>query len=192
MTISPTPSPTGTGPGRTGWFSPGSRRAGLLLAAVQCGLLLAIGGQMLLERALRPRGWARVEPVDPNLPIRGRYIRLQLSAPAPSLDEDSHGPIRLVVRGDRVEAIAASDDPRGASTALTAWLRSEAGGTLAVLDQRLAFFLPPDVPDPSARAARGAERLWVEVTLPSEGLPRPIRLGTDPDGSGAITPLKLR
>jgi hypothetical protein len=190
MTIAP--SPTGAGPGRAGGFGPGSRRAGLLLAAVQCGLLLTIGGQMLVERALRPRGWARVEPVDPNLPIRGRYIRLQLAVPAPGLDAPSSTPIRLVVRGDRLEAIAASDEPPRASGPLTAWTHSEGGRTMAVLEQSLAFFLPPDVPDPSARAATGTERLWVEVTLPSEGLPRPIRLGTDPDGSGTITPLKLR
>jgi hypothetical protein len=36
------------------------------------------------------------------------------------------------------------------------------------------------VPDPSIRAP--GEELWVEVTLPRRGPPRPIRLGVKKDG----------
>lgn len=174
--------------------SPRVDRRGLLLALLQAGLVLGLGGQLLVERALRPRGWLRTEPVDPNLPIRGRYISLRLVAPAPSLRGSETALIRLVVRDGRLQAIGAADHPPQASAPLTAWMHSEAGTTLAALDQPLAFFLPPDVPDPSARAvaSAGTERLWVEVTLPSQGLPRPIRLGTSRQGSAAITPLALR
>ncbi|MDM7951858.1 MAG: hypothetical protein QUV07_01365 [Cyanobium sp. CZS 25K] len=35
------------------------------------------------------------------------------------------------------------------------------------------------------------EQLWVEVTLPAQGPPRPIRLGVR-RGEGPITPLELR
>jgi hypothetical protein len=43
------------------------------------------------------------------------------------------------------------------------------------------------VPDPSVLEA--GEELWVEVTLPRSGAPRPIRLGVRKDG--VLTPLAL-
>ena len=44
----------------------------------------------------------------------------------------------------------------------------------------VAFFIPEHVPDPSQRTT--GEELWVEVTLPPEGPPRPIRLGVKKNG----------
>jgi len=52
----------------------------------------------------------------------------------------------------------------------------------------VAFFIPEKVPDPSIRPQ--GEELWVEVTVPREGPPRPIRLGVRKDGE--LTPLSLR
>jgi len=52
----------------------------------------------------------------------------------------------------------------------------------------VAFFIPEQVPDPSIRPP--GEELWVEVTIPREGPPRPIRLGVRKDGE--LTPLSLR
>ena len=66
---------------------------------------------------------------------------------------------------------------------LSARLVPERG--VAVLDQPLAFFISEHVPDPSIRPP--GEELWVEVTLPRRGPPRPIRLGIKKDG--VLTPL---
>ena len=52
----------------------------------------------------------------------------------------------------------------------------------------VVFFIPEKVPDPSIRPS--GEQLWVEVTVPKEGPPRPIRLGVRKDGE--LTPLPLR
>lgn len=52
----------------------------------------------------------------------------------------------------------------------------------------VVFFIPEHVPDPSRRAP--GEELWVEVSVPRKGLPRPIRLGVRKDG--VLTPLDLR
>ena len=59
----------------------------------------------------------------------------------------------------------------------------------AVLDKPVAFFIPENVPDPSLR--RPDEQLWVEVTIPPKGLPRPIRLGVRKDGK-PVVPLDLK
>lgn len=166
------------------------RRAGLLLAAVQAGLLLLLGGQMLLERLSRPRGWGLTAPVDPNLPIRGRYIRLGLRVPAPALALNASTSVRLVVRNGLVEAIDPARAMPGSTEPLPASILPDRGGAVAQLRQPLAFFLPPQVADPSLRPA--GERLWVEVTLPERGAPRPLRLGVAREGSVAIAPLRLR
>ena len=53
------------------------------------------------------------------------------------------------------------------------------------LNQPIAYFIPEHVADPSRRPA--GEELWVEVTIPRKGAPRPIRLGVRKDGR--LTPL---
>ena len=54
---------------------------GLLLAALHLAIVAALGGKMALDRAVRPRVWLKASPVDPDLPIRGRYVRLQVDLP---------------------------------------------------------------------------------------------------------------
>lgn len=59
------------------------RTKGLLLAAVHVALVLGLGGKLLVDRATRPRFWLLAAPVDPSLPIRGRYVALSVSVPVP-------------------------------------------------------------------------------------------------------------
>lgn len=177
------------------------RPAGLLLALLQGVLLLSLGGVMLAERALLPRAWVRTAPHDPELPIRGRYVSLQLLVPATELGSalpTAAQPwrngldVQLVPRRGRLEAIRAQ--PGQAWTRLRhAWIERVDGAVVARLDQPVAFFIPPEVDDPSRRPS--GEELWVEVSLPPEGPPRPIRLGIrrqqGGDGGAAIEPLRL-
>jgi hypothetical protein len=65
---------------------------------------------------------------------------------------------------------------------------NEAGTRRSRLEHPVAFFIPEHVPDPSRRPQ--GEQLWVELTLPQSGAPRPIRLGVMRDGR--LTPLDLR
>jgi hypothetical protein len=48
------------------------------------------------------------------------------------------------------------------------------GGEVTALMEPMAFFLPEHAVDPSLR--RAGEELWVEVTVPKTGPPRPIQL----------------
>ena len=54
---------------------------GLVLAALECAMVLSLTGKLLYDRNTCPRVWVRTAPYDPNLPIRGRYLSLGL-APA--------------------------------------------------------------------------------------------------------------
>src|SRR4029079_12082026 len=51
---------------------------GLLVAGLHCVMVLSLTGKLLYDRATYPRVWVRTARWDPNLPIRGRYLALQL------------------------------------------------------------------------------------------------------------------
>jgi len=55
------------------------------------------------------------------------------------------------------------------------------------VNEPVAFFIPEHANNP-ARLNPG-EELWVEVTVPKKGPPRPLRLGIKKDG--ILTPLHL-
>lgn len=50
------------------------------------------------------------------------------------------------------------------------------------------YFIPEGVPDPSIR--QPGEELWVQVSVPTKGAPRPIRLALKKNGQ--FTPLRVR
>ena len=51
---------------------------GLMLAGLHAFMVLSLTGKLLYDRSTCPRVWVRTAPWDPNLPIRGRYLSLQL------------------------------------------------------------------------------------------------------------------
>lgn len=189
-------------------------RKGLLLGSLHLVIVLSLGGKLLVDRATRPRVWLKAAPVDPSLPIRGRYVSLRVEVPVTGIDlppvpprpktlkDTDPWPPRWETHPIRVELIPsaaglmARKAPPG-SEAEEAYLGNaflpESVRTLlrdqwtVTLREPLAFFLPEQVPDPSRRAA--GEELWVEVTLPKKGPLRPIRLGVKQ--AGVLRPLDL-
>ena len=65
---------------------------GLILAGLQCLMVLSLTGKLLLDRATCPRVWVKTAPYDPSMPIRGRYLSLQLAPEpgAPYFNETNH------------------------------------------------------------------------------------------------------
>jgi hypothetical protein len=161
-------------------------RRGLWVAALHVGIVASLGGKLLIDRATRPRVWARTVPVDPNLPIRGRYVRLRIEAvPDPSVNLASpRQSVQVALSEERGHLVAR---PASGSNDLVATAMERDGEGVVLLDQPLAYFIPEHVPDPSRRAE--GEELWVEVTLPRRGAPRPIRLGVKK--GGVLTPLDV-
>ncbi len=157
---------------------------GVVIAAVHVLLVTAVAGVLLYERRTLPSAWVLTTGLDPVLPIRGRYVSLNLMVePRGELPPESvreHGPIvetTLTVEDGRVIATAL---PPAEVEAMMGW-RGEAirlvqtpAGPVWTLARPVAFFLPEDATDPT-RLEPGQE-LWAEVTVPREGPPRPIRL----------------
>jgi hypothetical protein len=51
---------------------------GIAVAVVQCLIVLSLAGKYAIDRERLPRVWVNATPVDPDLPIRGRYVSLRL------------------------------------------------------------------------------------------------------------------
>jgi len=162
-------------------------RNGLVLALCHLAIVGSLAGKLEIDRATRPRVWARAMPFDPNLPIRGRYVSLTLEVATEAVHPADNGvswsPVALVVRSGALVAVPAADSSRVHVRSAT----TRAGARATVLGEPVAYFIPEHVADPSRRFP--GEELWVEVTVPRSGAPRPIRLGVKKDG--VLTPLDL-
>jgi len=168
---------------------------GLVVAVVQVGLVASLGAKLLYDRATLPRVWVRSAPYDPTLPIRGRYVRLQLVVSLVGQGQDSDSddssprPVSLgIAKGQLVGEMRPRAQAHDPDSSRIRFIRL-ADEKLAVLDTPVAYFIPEHVPDPLQRPA--GEELWVEVSMPTKGAPRPIRLGVK-KGDGPIVPLDLR
>jgi len=171
-------------------------RKGLLLAVLHLLIVSSLGAKLLIDRAARPRVWVRTAPYDPDLPIRGRYVSLQLEVEAPvpppppmtaegkpdSWRSRVWERARLEVRDSKLFAVP---DQSGSVQYMVRW--QEDAWARALLHNRVAFFIPENISDPSARPP--GEELWVEVTVPKKGPPRPIRLGVKKGEQ--LTPLEI-
>ena len=155
-------------------------KRGLLLAALQVGIVLLTGAKYLTDRSSLPRVWARAQPFDPNLPIRGRYVRLAIEVKLEG-DPSYFGAVKLLVKNSELHAVRTTED-----TGNHLWWAPNArpNGSLA---EAAAFFIPEHIPDPS-RLGPG-EELWVEVSIPNKGPPRPIRLAVKKDSTFTVLPL---
>ncbi len=158
--------------------------AGLLVAAAQVLIVAGVGGKYWFDREHYPHVWIETRPVDPNLPIRGRYVQLsaavQLDSAPPGAPRTANQRVRLTVRDDQLVAVPDENGRHGVRPA------NCAGRPCWVLIEPLAFFISEQAVDPSRRPA--GEELWVEATIPPSGPPRPIRLGQKSDGG--IVPIK--
>lgn len=168
---------------------------GLVIAVVHIGLVASLGAKLLYDRAIYPRVWVRAAPYDPDLPIRGRYVSLQLVVEPRGIEDAKPGvawqspqSVTLRVEAERLVAEADPHESGFVPTGLHVQFISRGGEKLAVLDRSVAFFIPEHIPDPSRRPPD--EELWVEVTVPKKGPPRPIRLGIK-KGQNPIEPLPL-
>lgn len=161
-------------------------RKALIVAAIHVAIVSSLGAKLLVDRATRPRVWARTAPVDPSLPIRGRYVRMRVEAAlGPDVPNELLRWVRVTLseRDGRLVASSAGD-----GGGLDARVIDHSGERVVAINEPVAFFIPEHAVDPARRAPD--EELWVELTLPRGGGPRPIRLGVKK--SGAITPLDLK
>ena len=162
----------------------------LLVVLLHLAIIGTLYGKYSYERATRPRVWVKTIGFDPDLPIRGRYVSLGLEVATdvvakpvgdPKYRWYNSSPVHLEIRDGN---LFAAGDPDGDQYVTFRDLR---GTTHTILSENVLYFLPEHANDPTRRLP--GQELWVEVTVPRKGPPRPIRLGVKKDGP--IEPLQL-
>jgi hypothetical protein len=171
-------------------------RKGIILAVLQLAIVASLAAKYAIDRARFPRVWARTAVYDPDLPIRGRYLSVQLRVDGDRVYGNSEPPkgqfnswsemrdIELHAQNGR---LVASLSPTPTGLRVTRW-KTRTGEVITALSEPVDFFLPEHAVDPSWRKA--GEELWVEVTVPKKGPPRPIRLAVK--RGETFTPLEIK
>ncbi len=174
-------------------------RKGIILAVLQLAIVVSLAAKYTIDRARYPRVWARTAVYDPNLPIRGRYLSVQLRVDADRLyaalerprDSNDINNFQWERRDVYLRAedghLAAYPAPTPTGAHVNRW-KTRTGEVVTVLSEPVDFFLPEHAIDPSWRKA--GEELWVEVTVPAKGPPRPIRLAVK--RGDTFTPLEIK
>jgi hypothetical protein len=187
------------------------------IAAIHVLLICSLGLKLLHDRQSCPQAWFRTRQYDPNLPIRGRYVSLQVEVADPRPLNESvtryrdeiraqentqaqthwHGPVdfgrecgSIVVQRGLPLARFEPNGPSGLCDNLEFSRRRSADGstTVLLLEEPVLFFIADTAEVPTRQ--RDSE-LWVLATVPRKGPPRPIALGIKKAGERAIERLNL-
>jgi hypothetical protein len=180
-------------------------KTSVALLLIQLAIVSTIAAKYLYQRWTCPRVWARTVAIDPELPMRGRYLSLQLtvdgcqstlpSAKAATFPRDINGAaVRgpfglrasatfradLKIQNNRLLAIRIQDDRNGTlGQEVSVW----PGATCDAmrLDTPVDFYLAEHAQIPLP--LKPGKELWIEVTVPPKGPPRPIQLALKDNGA---------
>lgn len=175
-------------------------KASIALLVIQLAIVSTVAAKYLYQRATSPRVWTRTAAYDPDMVMRGRYLNLQLtvdgcgstlpSAKDAQFPRNINGlpsghtfsirspntvwfPAKIAIKDNKLIAIRVPDsDTSTATQSVAAWPG-------APCDQmRLAapvdFYIAEHASDPTW--LKQGQELWIEVTLPPKGPPRPLQL----------------
>jgi hypothetical protein len=181
--------------------------ASVALLVIQLAIVCTVAAKYLYQRSSCPRVWTRAAAYDPHLVMRGRYLSLQLtvdgclstlpSAKRANFPRDFNGaavqgqyairgegnvefPAELKVANHQLLAIGIRDGEKREGE------RTVIAGPGAPCDRmRLVdpvnFYISEHARRSPLALASGAE-LWIEVTVPPKGPPRPIQLALKQGG----------
>jgi hypothetical protein len=182
-------------------------RISVVLLVMQLAIVSSIAAKYLYERWTCPRVWTRAVAYDPQLPMRGRYLSLQLvvdgcqsslpSGKEAAFPRDVNGVVRpgpysvrrvppvsfpaeLKVENNRLLALNIQDK---GSSASGLWVEAPPGAPCQDfrLDGAVDFYISEHAVDPTP--LKPGQELWIEVTVPRKGPPRPIQLALKDNGA---------
>ena len=182
-------------------------KTSIALLAIQLALVSSIAAKYLYQRSTCPRVWTRTVAYDPQLVMRGRYLSVQLivdgcqstlpSALHAIFPRNADGttrpngfsvtresPVRfranLKVESNKLVAIRIPEaDLRSTGVNVSA-LPGSACDALRI-DEPVDFYIAEHAVDPTP--VKQGQELWIEVTVPPKGPPRPIQMALKQDGA---------
>jgi len=187
-------------------------KSSVALLLIQLAIVSSVAAKYLYQRSTCPRVWARTVAIDPESPMRGRYLGLRLmvdgcqstlpSAKAAAFPRDINGAaiqgpylVRataifhadLKVENKRLLAIALQDDQNGTlGQEVSVW--PGAACDAMRLDAPVNFYIAEHAQSPLP--LKPGQELWIEVTVPPKGPPRPLQLALK--DNNAWTPLAFQ
>ena len=189
-------------------------KTSLVVLAIQLALVSSIAAKYLYQRWSCPRVWTRTVAYDPELVMRGRYMSVRLivdgcqstlpSAEDMTMPRDKDGvqtgkrfsiraeqpvrfPARLKVEGNKLVAIRIPESDESTQGVMVEAVPGSSCEDLR-LDMPVDFYLAEHAANPTPVGA--GKELWIEVTVPPKGPPRPVQLALK-DG-GAWRPLAFQ
>jgi hypothetical protein len=182
-------------------------KTSVALLLIQLVLVSSIAAKYLYQRSTCPRVWTRTAAYDPQMVMRGRYLSLQLtvdgchstlpSAKQAQFPRNIDGttnpngfsvttaqPVQfranLKVEGNKLVAIRIPEaDLRSTGVMVTAGPGSSCDSLRIV--EPVDFYIAEHAASPLPM--QPGQELWIEVTIPPKGPPRPIQLALKQDGA---------
>ncbi len=170
-------------------------RTSLALLVIQLALVSLIAAKYLYQRSTCPRVWTRAAAYDPEMVMRGRYLSLQLTVNAcgstlpaarpaegwrnPSFEPVVWFPAKLKVENNQLVAVRIAEE-EGRNAVNTVLVPRGASCDALRLQQPVDFYIAEHAADPTR--TRPCQELWIEVTVPPQGPPRPLQLALKEDG----------
>ena len=178
--------------------------ASLAVLVIQLVIVSSLAAKYLYQRWQCPRVWTKTAMYDPSLVMRGRYLSVQLtvdgcqstlpSAKQAQFPRNLNGVpngrdfsvaaaqvafgAKLAVKDNRLVAIRIPDTEDGARGE-SVFATGGAAYNQMRLSEPVNFYIAENArPWP----AKPGQELWVEVTVPPQGPPRPIQLAMKENG----------
>jgi len=182
-------------------------KASIALLILQLLIVSTIAAKYLYERATCPRVWTRTAAYDPQLVMRGRYLSLQLSvdgcgstlpsAKNAEFPRNINGvpsgnafsirsanalwfQAKIAVKDNKLIAVRVPESDTSTPTQTIAAWPGAPCDQLNLADP-VDFYIPDTAADPTL--LKPGQQLWIEVTLPPKGPPRPIQLALKDNGA---------
>jgi uncharacterized membrane-anchored protein len=182
-------------------------KTSIVLLLIQLALVSSIAAKYLYQRVRCPKVWVRAAAYDPNMVMRGRYLSLQVTvdgcqstlpnARQAVFSRNSDGTprkgsfsvlgnssvrfrARLSVEANKLVAIRIPEtDSSSKGVEVTA--SPGANCDAMHLEEQVDFYINEYAADPTRLQA--GQELWMEVTVPPKGPPRPLQLALKQDGA---------
>jgi hypothetical protein len=169
-------------------------KVSIALLILQVVLVSTIALKYLYQRATCPRVWTRAAMYDPELIMRGRYLSMQLEVDGCQSTMPFAGASETYVTGQRggqfstklavvnnkLVAVRVPESSASSSEQLVFAPSARSCDAVRLIDP-VNFYIPEHATSPLP--VKPGQELWVEVTVPPKGPPRPLQLALKDNGA---------